>query len=80
MVSQCGNRGRWKQQSERVCSLRNDDDDDDEDGDDDDDDDDGNDDGLPAYSHQVGMCHYDKGWENDKVPLPPCINLSSIYR
>ena len=38
MVSQCGNRGRWKQQSERVCSLRNDDDDDDEDGDDDDDD------------------------------------------
>ena len=24
-----------------------------------------NDDGLPAYSHQVGICHYAEGWEND---------------
>ena len=31
--------------------------------------------GLSAYSHQVGICHYDEGWENDTVTLAPCINL-----
>ena len=45
--------------------------DDDDDYDDDDDDDD---DGLLAYchrsySHQVGICHYDKGLENETVKL-----------
>ena len=32
--------------------------------------------GYPAYSHQsyshqVGICHNDKGWENDTVKFPP---------
>ena len=41
--------------------------------------------GLPAYSHQsyshqVGMCHNDEGWEYDTVIFPPCINPSSKYR
>ena len=49
----------------------NDGDDNDDDGDDDDDD------GLPAYSHQsyshlVGICHNDEGWEDDTVTFPPC--------
>ena len=35
--------------------------------------------GLPAYSHQsyshlVGICHNDEGWEYDAVTFPPCIN------
>ena len=42
------------------------------DGDDDDDDNEG----LPAnyhhsYSHQVGICHDDQGWEYDTVKFPP---------
>ena len=56
----------------------------DEGGDDDDDVDDDDDDdvGLPAYSHQsyshlVGICHNDEGWEYD---TPPGIKPSSIYR
>ena len=41
-----------------------------------DDDDDDDDDGLPAnyhqsYSHQVGICHNDEGWEYDTVKFPP---------
>ena len=46
----------------------------------DDDDDDNN--GLPAYFHQVGLCHDDEDWEYDTVTFPPCIiyDLSSIYR
>ena len=44
--------------------------------DDDDDNDDDDDDGLPAhshkiYSHQVGICHNDKGWEYDTVTFLP---------
>ena len=35
--------------------------------------------GLPAYSHLVGICHNDEGWEYDTVTFPPCINSSSIY-
>ena len=62
-----------------------DDGDDGDDDDDDDNDDDDDDDGLPAYSHQsyshqVGICHNDVGWEYDTVTFPPCINLLSIYR
>ena len=43
------------------------------------------DDGLPAYSHQsyshqVGICHNDEGWEYDTVTFQPCINPSSINR
>ena len=33
-----------------------------------------------SYSHQVGMCHNDEGWEYDTVIFPPCINPSSKYR
>ena len=45
---------------------------------------DDDDDGLPAYSHQsyshlVGICHNDEGWEYDTVTFPPCINSSSIH-
>ena len=34
------------------------------------------DDGYPAYSHQsyshqVGICHNDEGWEYDTVKFPP---------
>ena len=41
---------------------------------------DDDDNGLPAYSHQsyshlVGICHHDEGWEHDTVTFPPCINL-----
>ena len=36
-------------------------------------------DGLPAYSHQVGICHNDKEWEYDTVTIPPCINPPSIH-
>ena len=48
-------------------------------------DDNDDDNGLPAYSHQsyshlVGICHNDEGWEYDTVTFPPCINPSSIYR
>ena len=50
-------------------------------GHDKDDDDDGDDDdnGLPAYSpqsysHLVGICHNDEGWEYD-----PCINPLSKF-
>ena len=48
-------------------------------------DDDDDDVGLPAYSHQsyshlVGICHNDEGWEYDTVTFPPCINQSSIQR
>ena len=43
---------------------------------DDDDDDDDDDDGYPAnyhqsYSHLVGICHNDEGWEYDTVKFPP---------
>ena len=53
-----------------------DDNDDDDVGDGDDDDDDDDDDGYPAYSHQsyshqVGICRNDKGWEYDTVKFPP---------
>ena len=68
--------GWWRWHSRELCVLHPwawgetyDDGDDDDDDDDDVDDDD---DGLPAYSHQsyshqVGLCHYDEGWENDTV-------------
>ena len=41
-----------------------------------DDDEDDDDDGLPAnyhqsYSHLVGICHNDEGWEYDTVRFPP---------
>ena len=54
-------------------------------GGDDGDDDDDDDDGLPAYSHQsyshlVGICHNDEGWEYDTVIFPPCTDPSSINR
>ena len=42
------------------------------------------DDGLPAhshqsYSHQVGICHNDEGWEYDRVTFPPYINQSYTH-
>ena len=55
------------------------------DDDGDDHDDGGDDDGYPAYSHQsyshqVGICHNDEGWEYDTVTFPPCINpLFSLH-
>ena len=59
--------------------------DDDDDTGDDDDDDDGNDDddGLPAYSHQsyshqVGICHNDEGWEYDTVNFPPYLYIMTL--
>ena len=30
-----------------------------------------------SYSHQVGLSHYEEGWENDTVTLPQCKNLPS---
>ena len=61
---------------------------DDEGGDDDVADDIGDDDdGYPAYSHQsyshqVGICHNDEGWEYDTVKFPPypCIMISIVMR
>ena len=51
------------------------------------DDDDDDDDGYPAYSHQsyshqVGICHNDEGWEYDTVKFPPypCIMISIVMR
>ena len=43
---------------------------------DDDDEVDDDDEGYPAYSHQsyshqVGKCHNDEGWEYDTVTFPP---------
>ena len=36
------------------------------------------DDGLPAHSHQVGICHDDEVWEYDIFST--CMNSSSMYR
>ena len=43
--------------------------------------------GYPAYSHQsyshqVGICHNDEGWEYDTVKFPPypCIMISIVMR
>ena len=62
-----------EQVTAHLHGVDSDDGDDGDGGDSDDNDDDG---GYPAYSHQsyshqVGICHHDEGWEYDTVKFPP---------